>query len=251
MLPKKKKQLQMEQYSIEVCYSPDLFPLYENKEAVVVVVDILRATSSICTAFENGAHAIIPVKTRREAMNAKENGSIVAAERNGLILDFADFGNSPSNFTKENVLGKEIVYSTTNGTKTVQMAEECKAVAIGSFCNFTVLLQWLIAQKSPITILCAGWKGKYNIEDSVFAGALTDALLATQQYTTMCDSAIAAVDMWNTHKHNLRALINKCAQHERLRSNNLDDCIDYCLTFDTCSKVPVYVAGKIVPAKIN
>lgn len=236
----------MKQYSIEVCYSPDLFPLYENKEAVVVVVDILRATSSICTAFQNGVKAIIPVKTRREAMTAKENGYIVAAERNGLILDFADFGNSPSNFSPEHVMGKEIVYSTTNGTKTVQMAEQCKAVAIGSFCNFTVLLDWLMQQQTPITILCAGWKGKYNIEDSVFAGALAHALLQNQDYATICDSTIAAMDMWNTHKHNLRELINQCAQHERLRSNNLHDCIDYCLTFDTCHVVPVYVAGKIV-----
>lgn len=238
----------MEQYSIEVCYSPDLFPLYENKEAIVVVVDILRATSSICTAFENGVKAIIPVKTRREAMSAKENGFIVAAERNGLILDFADFGNSPSNFSREHVFDKEIVYSTTNGTKTVQMAEECKAVTIGSFCNFTVLYQWLVKQQTPITILCAGWKGKYNIEDSVFAGALAQKLLELPHYTTTCDATIAAVDMWNMHKDKLRALINQCAQHERLRSNNLDDCIDYCLTFDTCSVVPIYVAGKIVKA---
>ncbi len=238
----------MNTLSVEVCYSPDLFALYENKEAVVVVVDILRATSSICTAFQNGVKSIIPVKTRREAMTAKENGYLVAAERNGLVLDFADFGNSPSNFSKENVYNKEIVYSTTNGTKTIQMAEECKAVVIGSFCNFTALYQWLINQQAPITILCAGWKGKYNIEDSIFAGALAQKILENPQYSTMCDATIAAVDMWSSHNTNLRSFINKCAQHERLRSNNLDNCIDYCLTFDTCNVVPIYIAGKIIRA---
>jgi len=235
--------------SIEVCYSPELFPIYENKEAIVVIVDILRATSSICTAFENGVQAIIPVKTRREAMIAKENGFLVAAERNGLVLDFADFGNSPYNFSRENVEGKEIVYSTTNGTKTIQIAQECKAVVIGSFCNFTVLANWLISKQSPIIILCAGWKGKYNIEDTVFAGALAEKLLENTEFYSNCDATIAALEMWKNNKNSIRTLINKCAQNERLRSNNLDDCIDYCLTKDTCNVVPIYSAGKIIISK--
>ena len=112
----------MEKHKIEVCYSPALFPFYENPDAVVVVTDILRASSAIVAAFMNGVERIIPVGTLEEAKSYKERGFMVAAERDGIVRDFADFGNSPYNFTPERVKGKQIVYSTTNGTNAIQLA---------------------------------------------------------------------------------------------------------------------------------
>ncbi len=112
----------MEKLKIEVCYSPALFPYYENQDAIVVVTDILRASSAIVTAFMNGVERIIPVGTLEEAKAYKEKGYMVAAERDGIVRDFADFGNSPYNFTPERVRGKQIVYSTTNGTNAIQLA---------------------------------------------------------------------------------------------------------------------------------
>lgn len=234
--------------SIEVCYSPALFEYHQNNDAIVVVVDVLRATSSICAAFAAGVSKIIPVKTKDEALAYKQKGYLVAAERNGLVLDFADFGNSPYNFSAENVGGKEVVYSTTNGTKTIQIAAQSKAVVIGAFSNISVLSDWLIQQHAPIIILCAGWKNKYNIEDSVFAGALTQKLLDSKQFETECDSAVSALLMWQQHAQNLSALIDQCAQRERLRKNNLDDCIDFCLTPDTCNVIPLFNGTALISA---
>lgn len=230
---------------IEVCYSPLLFDLHKNQHAIVVVVDVLRATSSICTAFANGVKAIIPVESKADALVYKQNGYLVAAERDGIKLEFADFGNSPFNFSPERVKNNVVVYSTTNGTKTIKKAFESKAAVIGAFSNISVLSSWLIQQNNPVIILCAGWKGKYNIEDSAFAGALTELLLESKEYTLHCDSAIAALDMWKNHKNNISALIDLCAQRERLRKNNLDDCIEYCLTFDTCNVVPIFDGEKL------
>ncbi len=230
---------------IEVCYSPALYEYYKNDEAIVVVVDVFRATSSICTAFAKGVKSIIPVKTKDEAKEYKEKGYLVAAERNGIKLDFADLGNSPYNFSTENVGGKDVVYSTTNGTKTIQTAYDSKAAVVGAFSNITVLANWLIQQDSPVVILCAGWKNKYNIEDSVFAGALTELLLASNKFKTICDAAHAALDMWKHHKDNMWVLVEMCAQRERLRKNNLDDCIDYCLELDTCPVIPKYDGIKL------
>ncbi|MCL2328294.1 MAG: 2-phosphosulfolactate phosphatase [Bacteroidetes bacterium] len=231
--------------SLETCLSPELFPIYKNTDAIVVVVDILRATTSICSAFENGVKTIIPVRSRDEARAYKEQGYMVAAERNGIKLDFADFGNSPDNFKSEIVQGKTIVYSTTNGTKTIQMAADCKAVVIGSFSNVSAVADYLIAQKAPVILLCAGWKGRYNIEDTVFCGALAEKLLQSQLFENNCDATKTAVEMWNNHKHNLRALINTCAQNGRLTANNLQGCIDFCLTLDTTKKVPLFVGSAI------
>jgi 2-phosphosulfolactate phosphatase len=235
--------------SLEVCYSPALFDFHKNKDAIVVVVDVLRATSSICTAFANGVSSIIPVQSKEEALSYKNKGFVIAAERDGLILDFADLGNSPYNFSEELVQGKNVVYSTTNGTKTIQTAaSESKAVVIGAFSNISALTEWLIKQQTPVVILCAGWKNRYNIEDTVFAGALSERLLSSTLYTSICDSTTAAIDMWNNHKSNLRTLIDTCAQRERLRKNKLDDCIDYCLTNDTCPVVPLFNGTALVNA---
>ncbi len=233
-------------FNIETCYSPALFDYFKNPNAIVVVTDVFRATSSICTAFANGVNRIIPVKTENEAKDYKSKGYLIAAERSGIKLDFADFGNSPENFKREIIAGRDIVYSTTNGTKTIQLGEQCKAVVIGAFCNFSVLINWIQEQECDVTLLCAGWKNKYNIEDSLFMGAVADALLATGKYETICDSTIAAQDMWNCHKNNLREFIEHCAQRNRLRKNGVDQCIDYCITMDTCNVLPIYKDGNII-----
>ena len=120
----------MAKQKIEVCYSPALIPYYKNPDAVVVVADVLRASSAIVTAFMNGVERIIPVGTLEEARDYKKRGYMVAAERDGLVRDFADFGNSPFNFTAERVGGKQIVYSTTNGTNAIQLASSGSQIFI-------------------------------------------------------------------------------------------------------------------------
>lgn len=236
-------------HKVETCYSPALFEFFENKNAIVVVTDVFRATTSICNAFTNGVQSIIPVKTEEEAKAFQKQGYLIAAERNGIKLDFADFGNSPENFSRDVVEGKNIVYSTTNGTKTIQLGQNCKAVAIGSFANYSVLLNWIKEQDSDVILLCAGWKGKYNIEDSIFMGAIAENLLESGNYETICDSTVAAVDMWKNHKHDVRSFIEFCAQRTRLQKNGVDGCIDFCLTMDTCPYVPTYKNGKITVTK--
>ena len=125
----------MEKNKIEVCYTPALFPFYENRDAVVVVTDILRASSAIVTAFMNGVERIIPVGTLEEAKAFKEKGFMVAAERDGIVRDFADFGNSPYNFSPDRVKGNQIVYSTTNGTNAINLASSGSQVLIGAYLN--------------------------------------------------------------------------------------------------------------------
>lgn len=234
--------------NIETCYSPALFDYYRNTQAVVVVVDILRATTSICTAFANGVRSIIPVESSEKAKELKGKGYPVAAERNGLVLDFADFGNSPFNFSPQNVAGRDIVYTTTNGTKTIHLASGCHAVVIASFSNNTAVAKWIIEKRRPVIILCAGWKNKYNIEDSLYAGCLSQALMKQGEYTTDCDSTVAAIDMWDNWKNQPRQIIEKSAQRWRLHKNNLDDCIDFCLKEDTMSVVPILKENHLVDA---
>jgi Phosphosulfolactate phosphohydrolase and related enzymes len=235
-----------DQKKIEVCFSPAVFDCFHNPDAIVIVVDVLRASTAICTAFMNGVGTIIPVSSANEAREYKHNGYIVAAERDGHTLDFADFGNSPFNFTSERIFSKTIVYSTTNGTQAINMASSCYKVAVGSFINLRAMCNWILNEKKDVIILCAGWKNRFSLEDTILAGAIAERLLESQSYYTECDSAHASLDLWSLAKNDIIGYIQKAAQRTRLRKNGLDDVIEFCFTPDLTDIIPVYSNGMLV-----
>ncbi|MEN8157491.1 MAG: 2-phosphosulfolactate phosphatase [Bacteroidota bacterium] len=239
----------MDKKKIEVCYSPALFPYYENSEAIVVVTDILRASSAIVTAFMNGVERIIPVGTLEEAKSYKERGFMVAAERDGIVRDFADFGNSPYNFTPERVRGNQIVYSTTNGTNAIQLASSGSQVLIGAYLNLTALARYIRSEQKDLLVLCAGWKNKYNLEDTLFAGALAGLVLEDDHYESICDATHGAIDLYNTAKGDMMGYIEKVAQRHRLKKNNLDDVIGYCHETDLTEIIPVLRDNQLLPLR--
>jgi len=228
----------MDKCEIEVCLTPATYDSFRKDDAIVVVVDILRATSAICTAFMNGAKRIIPVATLEEAQDYKNKGYMVAAERDGIVRDFADFGNSPYNFTPEQVKDKEIVYSTTNGTNTIMMASHSFEVLIGAYLNHSALVEHILKKKHDVVILCAGWKNKFNLEDTLFAGALAETILKDNNFCTVCDSTTAAIDLWNVANPDVNAYLEKVAQRHRLKKNGLDDVLEYCHTVDLTELIP-------------
>lgn len=236
----------MSKRKLETCFSPALFEAGAHQDSIVVIIDILRASSAICTAFANGAASIIPVAEVSLAMDYKSRGYLVAAERDGFVLDFADFGNSPFNFTKEKVEGKTIVYSTTNGTGIINLTLSSHMTVIGSFLNIGALTQWLIKQDRDILLLCAGWKNRFNIEDTVCAGAIAEILMKSNNFTTICDSTFAAMDLWLLASPDLTGYIEKAAQRTRLRDKKLDDCIEFCLSPDFTDKIPIMKNGILV-----
>lgn len=237
-----------EKKTIEVCFTPALFDYYKNEESIVVIVDILRATSSICTAFFNGLHELIPVSGIEEARDYKNKGFIVAAERDGKILDFADIGNSPEHFSPEKVKGKSVVYSTTNGTQAINMASACKKVVIGSFLNLNLLAKWLYGQNKNVIVFCSGWKKKFNLEDSVFAGALSSELLKTDRFSTQCDSTNASIDLWNTAKGNILGYMEKASHKNRLKNLHIDHILPYCFSLNKAPVLPVLSGQTIINA---
>jgi 2-phosphosulfolactate phosphatase len=236
----------MKKRKLETCFSPALYEADCHTDSIVVIIDVLRASSAICTAFANGAAAIIPVTSVDEAKLYKSKGYPVAAERDGFVLDFADFGNSPFNFTREKVEARTIVYSTTNGTSLINLTSSAYMTVIGSFLNMSALSKWLVKQDRNVILVCAGWKNRFNIEDTVCAGAIAEFLLESSCYTTTCDSTLAAIDLWSLARPDLFGYIEKAAQRSRLRDKNLDDCIQFCLTSDFTDKIPVMKNGALV-----
>jgi 2-phosphosulfolactate phosphatase len=235
----------MNDNSIEVCFSPAMYHCFRDDNAIVVIVDILRATSAICTAFMNGAKKIIPVKSIEEARMYKGKGYLVAAERDGIKCDFADFGNSPYNFTPEIVKDQVIVYSTTNGTQAIHKASNSYKIIVGSFLNLSALVDFLTEQKHPVIIFCAGWKDRFSLEDTLYAGALADRLLQTKQFITNCDSTVASIDLWHIAQKDILSYVEKVAQRHRLKKNHQDDVIEYCFTPDITDVIPEFSDGAL------
>ena len=224
-----------------MCLSPGLFPdILTKDDFIVVLVDVLRATTTICTAVANGVEAIIPVASHEEARRLKSKGFLVASERDGVRLDFADFGNSALSFTRDVIGGKTLVYCTTNGTRALHLAKGASGVAIGAFINISALTEWLARQRKNVVILCSGWKNRFCLEDALFAGALTARLLDTGVFRTVCDSAHASMDLWSLAEGDAPGYIQKAAQRHRLKNLGLDDVIPYSFEFDLVTVVPVF-----------
>lgn len=230
---------------VEVCVSPALYQAYADKDAVVVVVDIFRATTSVCVAMSNGAKSIIPVSTIAEAESYKAKGYLVGAERNVLKCDFADFGNSPFDYSPENVAGREIAFTTTNGTRAIDCASDAYSVVIASFLNLQSVAGFCENQQRNVVILCSGWQDRLSAEDTLFAGALAERLLVAG-FEAPGDSVRMALLLWQQAKPDLTGFISQTEHYQRLITNNLQDQVQFCLTIDTMSCLPVCKDGKIV-----
>jgi 2-phosphosulfolactate phosphatase len=225
--------------NVEVCYTPQAYHLFHKDDAIVVVIDILRATSAIVTAFYNGVNKMIPVATVEEAREYQKNGYMAAAERNGEMIDGFELGNSPFGYMNKKVKGKIIAISTTNGTQAIEASRKAARIVIGSFLNQDVLCEFLESQKKDGVLVCAGWKNKFNLEDTLFAGAVADYLTTRSGFDCDCDSAIAARHLHSLAKNDLYGFLANSSHRQRLAKLDLERDIQYCLTPNQCPVIPV------------
>ncbi|RYG14684.1 MAG: 2-phosphosulfolactate phosphatase [Chitinophagaceae bacterium] len=233
---------------IEVCLTPALIDLYDIEESIVVVIDILRATSSITYGIENGAEAIIPVANVEDCLTYADKGYLLAAERNGEVVEGYDFGNSPFSYTKEKVHGKTVVLTTTNGTKALHLANKrAFQVVIGSFLNLDSLCDYLSAQNKNVLLLCAGWKDQFNLEDTLFAGAVVNKL--RKHFEHFDDSSVAAEDLYSIAKSNLRQYLHKSSHSHRLAQLNIEEDVVFCLQLNVCKAIPVLQGERLIALK--
>ncbi|RZL46568.1 MAG: 2-phosphosulfolactate phosphatase [Pedobacter sp.] len=230
---------------IEVCLTPALIDLYDIEQSIVVVIDILRATSSITYGIENGAEAIIPVANVEDCLTFTDKGYLLAAERNGEVVEGYDFGNSPFSYTTEKVAGKTIVLTTTNGTKALHLANKrAHQVVIGSFLNLDSLCEYLASQDKNVLLLCAGWKDQFNLEDTLFAGAVVNKL--RKNFEHFDDSSVAAEDLYLLAKDDLRKYLHKSSHSHRLAQLNIEEDVVFCLQLNVCTSIPVLEGERLI-----
>ena len=217
----------MTQRKIEVCLTPALLHLYDITNSIVVIIDIFRATSSICYGIENGAEAIIPVPSVETCRSYCNTDYLLAAERDGQVVEGFDFGNSPFSYTEEKVKGKTVVLTTTNGTYALNESRAAKKIVIGSFLNLASICAWLEKQPEDVFLLCSGWKNNFNLEDTLFAGAVVRHLKS--EGVKLDDSSLAAEDLYILAEKDLSGYLKKTSHSERLKKLGIEEDIEFCL----------------------
>lgn len=239
--------------TLHTALSPALLHLYNVSNSIVVIIDVLRATSTIATVLHNGAKCIIPVDSVAECIRiGKQIEGITAGERDGHVAEGLSHGNSPFEYSSKFVSGKTLVLTTTNGTKLLHIAlnKGAKKIITGSFVNLSAVCNYLIEKKLPVILGCAAWKDKINIEDTLFAGAVINRI--KDHFDINCDASQMAATMYADAQEDLYEFLkNKNASHyHRLTNFGLEKDIRYCLSQDTANVLCVYEGGKLVTPPI-
>lgn len=234
----------MHMKSIDVCLSPELMHLYDVHDKTVVVVDILRATSCMTTAFAHGIHSITPFAKLEECYRMKTAGYFIAGERDGKKVDGFDFGNSPFEYMGTEIKNAKIAFTTTNGTQAIALVESAKEVIIGSFLNLAAVTDHLLHGENDVLILCAGWKGKVNLEDTLFAGAIVQQTKGGTK--AACDAPLAAQHLYKLAEHNLFEFLRESSHVQRLARLNIYKDIEFCLNLNQYHTLPILQDGILV-----
>ena len=233
---------------IDVCLSPELLNLFNLQGKIVVVVDVLRATSCMITALAEGVQEIYPVASLDECQSLKNKGYLTAAERGGQQIEGFDLGNSPLSYLNKAYAGKKVAVTTTNGTLAItKSAPYAKEVIIGSFLNLTTLADYLRTQPEDVLVLCAAWKGKVNMEDTLFAGALISKL--AEEYELECDAPLASKTLYEAVKNDLYGYMQQASHARRLSRFGVEEDIRFCLKADQYTVIPVLKGDVLVAMK--
>lgn len=234
--------------SIDVSFTlPETLHRKIKEDSFIVVIDILRFTSTACAAFSNHLSGIIPVAGVSQARELKKQGYPVAGEQNGERLDFADYGNSPYDFlNKEELRNLTLVFCTTNGTRVIEGLKKKGTIVLGAFSNLNVLSAWLHQQKKHVYIQCAGWNDQFCIEDVYCAGALIEQLIERNTYQAESDTAKASLQLWQGVKNNLRTQVMKSEHYQRLIKLGAETGLDYVAQCNTAKVIPVMSGNKII-----
>ncbi len=231
---------------LEVCSSPALLHLYDTKNAVVVIIDIFRATSTIAAALHNGAECVIPVASVEKciALGKSIDNSITAGERDGKIASGLQHGNSPLEYPASFINERTLILTTTNGTKLLHMVQGAAEIITGSFLNLSVTCDYLVASGKNVLLACAAWKDRINLEDFLFAGAVINQL--ENHFDIECDSARIAAHLYNQSGNKLFEFLKNSSHFKRLAAYGLEADMEYCTTPDLHPVIPVLHGNKLV-----
>lgn len=215
---------------VEVCFSPELIHLHDLTGKIVVVVDIFRATSTMVAALAHGVESILPFADLEECRLMQAQGFLIGGERNGLTAPGFEMGNSPVAYLSGAYAGRKLAMTTTNGTQAIEKSKGAAQILIGAFPNLQATVSYIQAHDKDVLIHCAGWKGHFNLEDSLYAGALAKSLESTHESSE--DGALAMATLFEKVGHNLKGFLSQASHAKRLQNHGIERDIYFCLTLD-------------------
>ncbi len=232
--------------SVSVCFSTDLIVHHGDlSHKHIVIIDILRATSCMLTAFMEGADSIKAFDDLEKCSLMKSEGYLIAGERDGKKVEGFDLGNSPYDYLDLGVKGKKIAMTTTNGTKALIKSSSAESVYIGSFLNVSALTDILIKKNSDVLLFCAGWKGRPNSEDTLFAGMVISKLIESN-FELDGDEALISLDFFTKNERDIYKIVKSSAHALRLsKHTDIESDLKYCSLVDESSLVPYFKDGEI------
>jgi len=226
-----------------IYHTPELTPP-DTLPDCAVVIDVLRATSTIATALKVGAEAVQTFSSLEELIEAgkqwPQEKRLLAGERGGAKVEGCDLGNSPLDCTPELMAAKRLFLTTTNGTRALQRVKLANSVITAAMINRQAAVNYLL-EKQPETVwlLGSGWEGGYSLEDTVCAGAIADLLMQTENITIGNDEVIAAITLYQQWQNNLLDLFEKASHGQRLLRLNCNEDLEYCATLDSLDILPI------------
>lgn len=219
------------------------------EEKNVVIIDVLRATSVIVTALANKAEYIIPMESIEKAQAYfRDNESkhlVLCGERDTKIIAGFHFGNSPLSYTKENINGKIIIQTTSNGTRTIKACDKGLRIYIASFLNVEAIVNQLLYDKTDTVIVCSGTNNQYSMDDALCAGMII-SLLEQKAKISMTDLSWGMKEIYEKYSSCLYSFLSKACSHFKvLQQNGFKEDLNYCLQQNVYNIVPVYSQGCI------
>lgn len=235
----------------------EVFLTYSNvseddvRNRTVVVIDVLRACSTLVTALDNGARAVMPVSDMAEA--GKIAGNLdpdvyrLGGERDGEKIDGYHLGNSPLEYTQQAVEDRDVILNTTNGTQALNCATSAKHLVAGCFLNAQRVVDFVREVDDRVTIVCAGRQNRLALEDTLCAGLLLDRLWEHDEPDAVTDSAHTAFTLYETDRDTLTPALRRSNHAERLAEQGYAEDLNYCFRIDTHPLLPYYAENRMRP----
>lgn len=228
---------------IEVSLTPALYPYRTLKENhITVAIDVLRATTAVCAAFQAGCSEVVPLDSLEALESYRRQGYAIAAERGGKKLPGSDYGNSPTEYMSKDMRGVRLAYSTTNGTVSILRGADAELTFVGAFANIDALCGRLRKEGRDVVLLCSGWQNDFCLEDTLVAGAIIERV-----GDGVGDAALMALDLWRMAKKNPLGYCQKASHVHRLEGFGSQAQADIVFAFkqDTCPVVPMLKEGRL------
>jgi 2-phosphosulfolactate phosphatase len=232
---------------LDVLFLPSELPARPRPERIAVVVDVIRATTSVVTAFQHGCRSILPVASLEEARAAlvASPEAVLAGEQGGSRIPGFVLGNSPREFSREMVAGRDVILTTSNGTKALRAVSAGRTVAIGAFLNRSAVSDWLVGRSADGLIVCSGYEGVFSLEDAVCAGAIVDHAARLEGHPHFGDGARACQALWERFGSDLSQLLRETAWGRNIVGLGLGADLSVCAGLDVTDVVPQMEKGRI------